>query len=75
MKIVVSALPIALFITYINLMYHSVIISTITNNFLDFIFGFNPVNVYAPMITFLVVALVLSATSFVLIKKVVIKEK
>lgn len=75
MKIVVSVLPIALFITYANVMYRSLKISTITTKFLDFIFGFNPVNAYAPMITFLVVSLVLTATSFLLIKKAVIKEK
>lgn len=75
MKVVVSVLPIALLITYTNLMYYSKKISTITTKFLDFIFGFNPANAYAPMITFLLITLVLGATSFLLIKKAVIKEK
>lgn len=75
MKVIVSVLPIALLITYTNLMYYSKKISTITTKFLDFIFGFNPANVYGPMITFLVVALILSLISFLLIRKAVIKEK
>lgn len=75
MKVVVSVLPIALFIAYANVMYHSKKISDITTTFFNFIFGFNPANAYAPMITFLLIALVLGATSFLLIKKAVIKEK
>jgi hypothetical protein len=75
MKIVVSVLPIALLITYTNLMYYSKKISTIITKFLDFIFGFNPANAYAPMITFLVVALILASTSFLLVRKAPIKEK
>lgn len=75
MKIVVSVLPIVLLFTYTNLMYYSVKVSTTTTKFFDLILGFNPVNEYAPIITFFVTALLLAATSFVLINKAVIKEK
>lgn len=75
MKVVVSVLPIALFTTYYNVMTNDGKIAIILDKFLDFIFGFQPANAYGPMITFLVVALVLSATSFLLIKRAVIKER
>lgn len=75
MKIVVSVLPIVLFRTYYNVMTSSGKIAIIIAKFLDFIFGFQPANAYAPMITFLVVALILALASFVLINKAVIKEK
>lgn len=75
MKVVVSVLPIALFTIYANIMTSGGKIAIIIAKFLSFIFGFQPANVYGPMITFFVVALILSATSFLLINKAVIKEK
>ena len=50
-------------------------IINVINKFLDYIFGFNPVNVFACILTFLILVVVLSGIAFLLIRKAVIKER
>lgn len=74
-KVTVSAIPIAFIIFSGNLYVINPSLTMKINSFLDYIFGFDPVNVFACILTFLVGCLVLSGIAFLLIRKAVIKEK
>ncbi|WP_370772238.1 hypothetical protein [Clostridium sp.] len=74
-KVLVSVIPVALIIFSGNFSIRNPGLAMRVNEFLDYIFGFNPVNVFACIITFLVLTVVLSGISFLLIRKAVIKER
>ena len=74
-KVTVSAIPIAFIIFSGNLYVINPSLTMKINSFLDYIFGFDPVNVFACILTFLVGCVVLSGITFLLIRKAVIKEK
>ena len=74
-KVIVSAIPIAFIIFSGNLYVINPSLTMKINSFLDYIFGFDPVNVFACILTFLVGCVVLSGITFLLIRKAVIKEK
>lgn len=72
MKTVVSVLPIALIIIMGFLPFETMIN---IERFANYLMGVNPLNVYAPITTFLVGAVILSAITFLLIRKATIKER
>lgn len=74
-KVLVSVIPIAFIIFSGNLYVINPSLTMKINSFLDYIFGFDPVNVFACILTFLVGCLVLSGIAFLLIRRAVIKEK
>ena len=74
-NIIVSAIPIAFIIFSGNLYVINPSLTMKLNEFLDYIFGFDPSNVFACITTFLVCIVVLSGIAFLLIRKAVIKEK
>ena len=74
-KVLVSVIPIAFIIFSSNLYMINFTLMMQINEFFDYIFGFNPVNVFACILTFLVGCVVLSGIAFLLIRKAVIKEK
>lgn len=74
-KVLVSVIPVALIILNGNLSIRNPSLAMIINEFLNYIFGFNPVNVFACVATFLVLTVVLWGISFLLIRKAVIKER
>lgn len=74
-KVLVSAIPVALIILKGNLSMRNPSLTLRINEFTDYIFGFNPSNVFACIKTFLVFTVVLSAIAFLLIRKATIKER
>lgn len=74
-KVLVSAIPVALIILKGNLSMRNPSLTLRINEFTDYIFGFNPSNVFACITTFLVFTVVLSAIAFLLIRKATIKER
>ena len=74
-KVLVSAIPVALIILKGNLSMRNPSLTLRINEFTDYIFGFNPSNVFACITTFLVFTVVLSGIAFLLIRKAVIKER
>ena len=74
-KVIVSVIPVALIMFTGNCSITNPGLAMKINKFLDYIFGFNPVNVFACIITFLIFSIVLSGIAFLLIRKAVIKEK
>lgn len=74
-KVLVSAIPVALIILKGNLSMRNPSLTLRINEFTDYIFGFNPSNVFACITTFLVFTVVLSAIEFLLIRKATIKER
>lgn len=74
-KVIVSAIPIAFIIFSGNFSIKNPGLTMKINKFFDYIFGFNPVNVFACILTFLVITIILCGVSFLLIRKAVIKEK
>ena len=74
-KVLVSAIPVAFIILKGNLSMRNPSLTLRINEFTDYIFGFNPSNVFACIKTFLVFTVVLSAIAFLLIRKAVIKER
>lgn len=74
-KVIVSVIPIAFIIFSSNFTIRNPSLTMKINSFLDYIFGFDPVNVFACILTFLVGCVVLSGIAFLLIRKAVIKEK
>ena len=74
-KVLVSAIPVALIILKGNLSMRNPSLTLRINEFTNYIFGFNPSNVFACITTFLVFTVVLSGIAFLLIRKAVIKER
>lgn len=74
-KILVSVTPVIIIIFNTTLPIRNPRLAMKLNEFLDYIFGFDPVNVFACVTTFLVFTVVLSGIAFLLIRKAVIKEK
>lgn len=74
-KVLVSAIPVALIILKGNLSMRNPSLTLRINEFTNYIFGFNPSNVFACITTFLVFTVVLSAIAFLLIRKATIKER
>lgn len=74
-KVVVSVIPIAFIIFSGNFSIRNPKLTMKINEFFDYIFGFNPVNVFACILTFLVITIILGGIAFLLIRKAVIKEK
>lgn len=74
-KILVSVTPVIIIIFNTTLPIRNPRLAMKLNEFLDYIFGFDPSNVFACITTFLVCIVVLSGIAFLLIRKAVIKEK
>ena len=74
-KVLVSVTPVVFIIFDTNLSIRNPRLAMRINEFLDYIFGFNPANVFACITTFLVFTVVLSAIAFLLIRKAAIKER
>ena len=74
-KVLVSAIPVAFIILKGNLSMRNPSLTLRINEFTNYIFGFNPSNVFACITTFLVFTVVLSAIAFLLIRKATIKER
>lgn len=73
-KVIVSVIPVALIMFTGNSSLTNSGLSMKINKFFDYILGFNPINVFACILTFLVIAIILCGASFLLIRKAVIKE-
>ena len=74
-KVIVSVIPVVFIIFSGNFSIRNLGLTMKINKFLDYIFGFNPVNVFACILTFLILVVVLSGIAFLLIRKAVIKER
>lgn len=74
-KVLVSVIPVAFIILKGNLSMRNPSLTLRINEFTNYIFGFNPSNVFVCITTFLVFTVVLSAIAFLLIRKAVIKER
>lgn len=74
-KVLLSAIPVAFIILKGNLSMRNPSLTLRINEFTNYIFGFNPSNVFACITTFLVFTVVLSGIAFLLIRKAVIKER
>ena len=75
LKALVSVTPVIFLMFNSNISMKNHILAMKINNFLDYIFGFNPSNVFACITTFLVITVILSGIAFLLIRKAVIKER
>lgn len=73
-KVIVSVIPVALIMFTGNCSITNPGLAMKINKFFDYILGFNPINVFACILTFLVIAIILCGASFLLIRKAVIKE-
>lgn len=74
-KVLVSVIPVAFIMFSGNFSIRNSGLTIRVKEFFDYIFGFNPVNVFACVTTFLVLTVVLWAIAFLLIRKAVIKER
>ena len=74
-KVLVSVIPVAFIMFSGNFSIRNSALTIRVKEFFDYIFGFNPVNVFACVTTFLVLTVVLWAIAFLLIRKAVIKER
>lgn len=74
-KVLVSVIPVAFIILKGNLSMRNPSLTLRINEFTNYIFGFNPSNVFVCITTFLVFTVVLSAIAFLLIRKAAIKER
>lgn len=74
-KVIVSVIPVVFIIFSGNFSIRNPGLTMKINKFLDYIFGFNPVNVFACILTFLILVVVLSGIALLLIRKAVIKER
>lgn len=74
-KVLVSVTPVVFIIFDTNLSIRNPSLAMRINEFLDYIFGFDPSNVFACITTFLVFTVVLSGIAFLLIRKAAIKER
>ena len=75
LKVLVSVIPVVFIIFNANFSTKNPGLTMRINEFLDYIFGFNPVNVFACITTFLVLVVILSGIAFLLIRKAIIKER
>lgn len=75
LKVLVSVIPVVFIIFNANFSITNPRLMMKINEFLDYIFGFNPVNVFACITTFLVLVVILSGIAFLLIRKAIIKER
>ena len=75
LKVLVSVIPVVFIIFNANFSTKNPGLTMRINEFLDYIFGFNPVNVFACITTFLVLVVILSGVAFLLIRKAIIKER
>ncbi|MBS6184101.1 MAG: hypothetical protein KH626_03470, partial [Clostridium celatum] len=75
LKVLVSVTPVAFIILRGNLLIRNPRLAMKLNEFLDYIFGFDPLNVFACITTFLIITVILSGIAFLLIRKAVIKER
>ena len=75
LKVLVSVIPVVFIIFNANFSIKNPGLMMKINEFLDYIFGFNPVNVFACITTFLVLVVILSGVAFLLIRKAIIKER
>ena len=75
MKTVVSITPVMLIILFSVLVSNFHNLSMKINKFLSYIFGVNPINPYASITTFIVLFITLVAIAYLLIRKMVIKER
>lgn len=75
LKALVSVTPVIFLMFNSNISMKNHILAMKINNFLDYIFGFNPSNVFACITTFLIITVILSGIAFLLIRKAVIKER
>lgn len=74
-KVLVSVIPVAFIMFSGNFSIRNSGLTIRVKEFFDYIFGFNPVNVFACVSTFLVLTVVLWGIAFLLIRKAVIKER
>lgn len=74
-KVLVSVIPVAFIMFSGNFSIRNSALTIRVKEFFDYIFGFNPVNVFACVSTFLVLTVVLWGIAFLLIRKAVIKER
>ena len=74
-KVLVSVIPVAFIMFSGNFSIRNPGLTIRVKEFFDYIFGFNPVNVFACVSTFLVLTVVLWGIAFLLIRKAVIKER
>ena len=75
LKVLVSVIPVVFIIFNANFSTKNPGLTMKINEFLDYIFGFNPSNVFACITTFLVLVVILSGVAFLLIRKAIIKER
>ena len=75
LKVLVSVIPVVFIIFNANFSTKNPGLTMRINEFLDYIFGFNPSNVFACITTFLVLVVILSGVAFLLIRKAIIKER
>ena len=74
-KVLVSVIPVAFIMFSGNFSIRNSGLTIRVKEFFDYIFGFNPVNVFACVTTFLVFTVALWGIAFLLIRKAVIKER
>ena len=74
-KVLVSVIPVAFIMFSGNFSIRNSGLTIRVKEFFDYIFGYNPVNVFACVSTFLVLTVVLWGIAFLLIRKAVIKER
>lgn len=74
-KVLVSVIPVVFIMFSGNFSIRNSGLTIRVKEFFDYIFGFNPVNVFACVSTFLVLTVVLWGIAFLLIRKAVIKER
>ena len=74
-KVLVSVIPVAFIMFSGNFSIRNPGLTIRVKEFFDYIFGFNPVNVFACVTTFLVFTVALWGIAFLLIRKAVIKER
>ena len=75
MKKIISIIPVMLIILFNRCMYNNPIIAFKVSEFVQYILGINPINVYAPITTFIVSFIILAGIAYSLIRKMVIKER
>ena len=74
-KVIVSVIPVALIMFSGNFSIRYPRVTMRINEFLNYILGFNPLNIFACVTTFLVLTVILGGIAFLLIRKAVIRER
>lgn len=75
MKTIISIAPVMLIILFNMYMSNNPRIAVKVSKFIEYILGINPINVYAPITTFIILFIVLVVIAYLLIRKMVIKER